>query len=249
MPKEFNIRSDQYHAFIPLYVGREQCGPGHTYGPAVRSHWLIHYVLSGKGTYCVNNKEYHLSAGQAFVIRPNEVTCYRADREHPWKYVWAAFQSETTLQLPYLIHSPALGKLLEPVQTVDDLRAARAAAIVWQVIDLLCPLSTANDSKGYVATAKSIVHKRYMQQDLSVEVLAGRLGLDRSYFSGLFKRETGQTPGQYLLRYRMQRATELLQTGYSVNVVAASVGFRDPFTFSRSFKNVYGIPPSKMIKK
>lgn len=248
MAKEYNIRSDQYRAFIPLFVGREHCAPGHAYGPAVRGYWLVHYVLSGKGYYRVGDKEYTLSAGQAFIIRPDEVTFYRSDDKHPWHYVWAAFQSELPLRLPHIVNDSALTAVFAPLQGEGEPSPAAVAAIVWQVIDRLCPPPAATDPKGYVATAKSIVHKRYMQQDLSVEVLAGRLGLDRSYFSGLFKQETGESPGHYLLHYRMQRAKELLLDGHTVTVVAASVGYKDPFTFSRSYKSFYGAPPSELKK-
>ena len=41
---------------IPLLIGGEKCEKGHHFGPAVRSHYLLHYVLSGYGQYTVNGK-------------------------------------------------------------------------------------------------------------------------------------------------------------------------------------------------
>lgn len=51
MQKDFVIHGDLYRSFVPLFVGSEKCKNGHSHGPAVRPHWLIHFILSGKGTY------------------------------------------------------------------------------------------------------------------------------------------------------------------------------------------------------
>lgn len=249
MAKAINIRSDLYNAFMPLFVGSERCAPSKSFGPAVRRYWLIHYIITGKGVYQVKGKEFPLRAGQAFLIKPDEITLYRADSQDPWQYVWVAFQSDhAALQkLPYVVEDEELKVIFEALATADCISGAAAAAKVWQVIDRLCPPEALNDSKGYVATAKSIVHKRYMQ-NLNVSMLSDSLGLDRSYFSRLFKQETGQSPGRYLLHYRMERAKELLKKGYSVTVVATSVGYGDLFTFSRCFKKYFGYPPSRLSK-
>ncbi len=250
MQQEYNIRSDLYRAFVPLFVGAEQCDPNYAYGPALRPYWLIHFVISGKGKYRVGGKEFSLSAGQAFLIKPNEVSYYRADSIDPWHYVWVAFQSDHPALggLPYLLHNERLAAVMTALCLRETLSPAAAAAAVWQVVHCICPQELPTDPKGYVATAKSIVHKRFMQA-LSVQQLAARLGLDRSYFSNLFKKETGLSPAQYLMHYRMKRAKEMLTEGYSVSIVAASVGYKDPFTFSRSFKNFYGCAPNQLKKQ
>ena len=76
------------------YCGREDCEKGHFFGPAVRSHQLIHFVLKGKGIYRTEYGEYELKEGEAFSIRPGEVTYYRADLEEPWSYAWIAFDGD-----------------------------------------------------------------------------------------------------------------------------------------------------------
>lgn len=246
MQKDFIIRSDLYRSFVPLFVGSEQCEKGHAYGPTVRPHWLVHFVLSGKGTYCVGSEVYPVEAGQAFLIKPGEVTLYRADLQDPWHYVWVAFRSEhpALSDLPYILCSQELRNTFSSIAGPAPHTYGAAVAAVWQVIDHLCPAGVLEDRNAYVASAKSIVHRKYMQ-DITVSSLAESLGLDRSYFSGLFKRETGQTPQEYLLHYRMEQAKELLALGHPVTVVASSVGYKDVFTFSRSFKQHYGYPPSR----
>lgn len=249
MQKDFVIRNDLYRSFVPLFVGSEQCKKGHSYGPAVRPHWLIHFILSGKGMYCVGGKEYSLESGQAFLIKPGEVTLYRADAQSPWHYAWVAFRSEHPAlnDLPYILSDDRLWNTFSTIADTGSFTYGAAVTAVWQVIDHLCPAGMLEDRNAYVATAKSIVHRKYMQ-DITVSSLAESLGLDRSYFSGLFKRETRQTPQEYLLHYRMEQAKELLALGHPVSVVASSVGYKDLFTFSRSFKQHYGYPPSRHAK-
>lgn len=73
------------------YSGSESCAPGHFFGPAVRTHYLIHFIRSGKGRYMRGNSEYALKKGDAFLILPGETTKYMADEEAPWEYTWIAF--------------------------------------------------------------------------------------------------------------------------------------------------------------
>ena len=60
-------------------VGYQLCDAGYQWGPGIRDHYLIHYVISGKGTYEVNNETHFLSAEDAFLVYPNTEIIYRAD--------------------------------------------------------------------------------------------------------------------------------------------------------------------------
>ena len=63
----------------------------HSFGPASKPHYLIHYVLSGKGIFRFHDKEYKLEAGYGFLIQPNELAFYQADEKEPWSYLWVGF--------------------------------------------------------------------------------------------------------------------------------------------------------------
>ena len=59
------------HKFSDLYLcfcGYEACQPFHSYGPAVRPNYVIHYIISGKGTFTIGNRTYRLTAGQGFFL-------------------------------------------------------------------------------------------------------------------------------------------------------------------------------------
>ena len=84
------LRKNSVELYL-AYCGREICEAGHTYGPATRQEYLLHYVVSGKGTFTANGKTRELGPHDAFLIMPDETTIYRADAAEPWSYVWAAF--------------------------------------------------------------------------------------------------------------------------------------------------------------
>ena len=87
----FQIFSDDRFMDLTLYqYGYEKCLPLHSYGPAVRNHYLFHYVISGKGTLSVDkvtySREYEIHGGMGFLIEPGQINTYYADRADPWEY-------------------------------------------------------------------------------------------------------------------------------------------------------------------
>lgn len=77
-----------------LYVsccGLSRTEPMHSFGPALKPHYLIHYILSGKGRFVIGKEEYPLEAGCGFLITPDELAFYQADEKEPWTYVWVGF--------------------------------------------------------------------------------------------------------------------------------------------------------------
>ena len=71
--------------------GHEYCKPGHTWGPGVRDHYLIHLVVAGRGVYQVNGSSYTLQEGDLFLAKPNQLITYAADETDPWEYYWVGF--------------------------------------------------------------------------------------------------------------------------------------------------------------
>ncbi len=81
-------------------------------------------------------------------------------------------------------------------------------------------------------------------QDLTLEVLAEQTGFSPSHFARLFRRTTGETPHQVVLRLRLDRAKQLLEaTNLSLAHIASECGFADQSSFTRAFKRALGVPP------
>lgn len=80
----------------------------------------------------------------------------------------------------------------------------------------------------------------------TLESLAGEVGLSRSVFAERFKQVIGDTPMQYLLQWRMQRALHWLKDDkLSVMAVAERCGYQSDAAFSKSFKKVHGYGPGE----
>jgi AraC-like DNA-binding protein len=87
---------------------------------------------------------------------------------------------------------------------------------------------------------------RHLDEPLQVATLAAQANISASHFFALFKRQTGCAPIDCFIRLRMQHACRLLdETMLSVKEVAATLGYDDPFYFSRIFKSVNRVAPTE----
>lgn len=83
-------------------------------------------------------------------------------------------------------------------------------------------------------------------QKLSVDCLAHAVGLSTSRFQHLFKAETGESPAQYLHRFRMEQARVLLETSrLTIEQILLHTGMKDRSHFEREFKKCYGLTPTQ----
>jgi YesN/AraC family two-component response regulator len=97
--------------------------------------------------------------------------------------------------------------------------------------------------EGYVEKIISYIREHY-QDSVSFAKLAKEMHLTRNYLSYLFKKETGMSFIQYLTKYRIERAKELLQeSDLLIYEIAEKVGYSDPAYFSRVFKTITGSSP------
>ena len=147
----------------------------------------------------------------------------------------------------YAQHAVKLGAadyLLKPF------RDGELEAAVKRVLDAepspISQLSPEQEIKysRYVTEAMKYIESHY-SEDIGLSTVAAHLGLSESHLSHLFKNETGQSPGSYLIQTRIKAAMEMLKDCRSkVYEVAEQTGFRDIAHFSSTFKKIVGISPS-----
>ena len=100
--EKLNLYRDTSWNDIKLrFCGHSECLPLHYYGPGTRPYYLMHFVLSGKGRLVVNKTEYLIEEKQIFLIEPDQMVFYQADKENPWTYSWVGFNGELA---PYFMH-------------------------------------------------------------------------------------------------------------------------------------------------
>ena len=240
----------QYAGMNPMQFGYEDCASGHFYGPAVRTHWLLHYVESGTGLFEREGKQYQVKAGEIFVIPPYLECYYKADERDPWRYVWVGFTGSPPVEPEPILRLPGAGSVFEDMKrcrTLENGRSAFLAARLWELFSLL--LEQGHPSVDYVEKAIHCMRSDYMTA-ITVSEIVARLNLDRCYFSTLFKEQTGVSPMQYLIRLRMEKAAELMiDHGERASTAGASVGYPDLYHFSKAFKAYYGLSPRDYVKK
>ena len=246
------IINEEYPGINPMQFGYENCAPSHAFGPAVRSHWLLHYVVSGSGIFRREGAEYRVDPGDFFVIPPFLETYYEADAAQPWRYIWVGFTSN--IQLPKAFEKPVIrcagaGKIFEDMRRCANMQNGKTAFLasrIWELLALI--LDEGKKENSYIEKALHFIQAEYMT-DISVAQLAERLNLDRCYFSTLFTRQVGTSPSQYLVNLRLEKASELmLLHNQSPSVAAASVGYTDIYNFSKMFKKKYCCSPRQYIR-
>ena len=101
-------------------------------------------------------------------------------------------------------------------------------------------------TKSFVFRAKEYIHNNYSDENLALDNICRLLGVSNSYFSTIFKKETGNSFIGYVTDYRMEQASRLLiETNEKSYIIAKSVGYTDPNYFSYVFKRRFGVSPSK----
>lgn len=248
-----------------IFCGHETCRPGHTFGPAIRTHYLFHYIAKGSGKLYIGDRYDTLKEGDGFMIHPGETTLYAADYDTPWEYYWLAFDGK---DVEKLLTSCGLGQGLHLFTAKEhDLFLEAFTSIfykamtgTWSYYELLgqfykvlsLMVQDAKDrgitNDQYVDQTIKLIQKNYAY-DLKVSDLAKSVGLERSYLYRLFARTTGVSIKDYLTKYRLEQARLLLETkSTTITQVAYSTGFKSSSAFCKHFSAVYHQSPSHYKK-
>lgn len=234
-------------AITPLTAGHEKCKSGYSYTYYDCEFVLVHYCISGCGLVTKNHESYKVSSGQIFIIRPGETVNYTADTLDPWDYVWFSFECsfpEIIENLPVVadIHSDIFIAIKEALAEKE----CNSLFVAAKIYELLYELARSElPSKiDYPKNVKLYIQLKYADE-ISVEQIAHSLNINRRYMSRIFKERYGKTVMEYLVDYRLKKASERLLSGASVSDVAKHCGYRDVFNFSKMFKRKYGVSPSR----
>lgn len=113
------------------------------------------------------------------------------------------------------------------------------------------PLDIQEKKSGYEYVKKSLQFIDYnYSRSIDVDDIAANVGISRSHLYRLFMKHISVPPNEYLTRYRIQKASLLLESSnLSVGEAAYSTGFSDQLYFSRVFKKYKGLSPSQYSKR
>jgi AraC family transcriptional regulator len=92
---------------------------------------------------------------------------------------------------------------------------------------------------------KELVHAK-MEDDLSLDEMAQSVGLSTAHFARMFRKSTGETPHQFVLRQKVERAKAMLRAPDArVLDVAVACGFKTQQHFAQVFRDVWGVSPTE----
>lgn len=245
-------------------VGSQKCTPSYHWGPGVRDHFLLHYVISGCGIYTVEGRAYPVSAGQAFLARPGELISYEADKDEPWEYYWIGFAgSEAKILLERSgfergapVISIDFGKeFCENITNIYDARGhspdsrARMLGYTYLLLARLCESDRAKDDSDAVGIAEEFFRNNFSRQ-ITITDAAEYSGVSRSWLYRGFMEKYACSPNEFLQRLRMDYAANLLlETELSIGEAAYSAGYIDPLYFTKVFAKRMGCSPSEYRKR
>lgn len=244
-------------------VGSQRCTPGHRWAIGYTDRFLIHYIISGKGTFESRGRKYTLHKGNAFLITGEKGGAYEADMIDPWHYVWINISGEMAVKFLKnaglseknpIFESIAPDKLNRFAENLIQKRHENSFIVSGALygfmgemiktsknrteIDRKNPEDYINICRNYIIVNS---HKKITVNDLSAFI-----GLDRTYLYRLFKKELDMSPNEFIIGYKIKRAEDLLLTTHlSVKEIANSIGYDDSLAFSKLFSKRNGISPTK----
>jgi len=107
------------------------------------------------------------------------------------------------------------------------------------------PLCSTEIDKRFAERLRIVMEKQLSNPDFTLEDFAASMKLGRTIFFRKVKGITGYTPNEYMRIFRMKKAVELLNDGnYNVSEISYMIGMKNPYYFSKCFKEQFGVPPS-----
>ena len=248
------------------YCGYEQCESGFKVKEHKRENYVIHVIVEGKGVFYLRNKKYELGKGKVFLIYPGEPITYQADEKEPWYYMWIGFRGYRCEE--YLTHmgfskenpiveiqeTKQIQECIMNILKAKELTIEDEVVRMSQFLQIMAFFMKENriKEKGPTPNSPSSVYVEYAvkyiqmhyKEKIKIDKIANLIGISRSYLTRIFKKEFQISPQEYLIQLRLEDAAHMLKsTAEPIHVIALQCGYTDALSFSKAFKQQYGMSP------
>lgn len=226
----------------------------------------FHLVLEGQGVFYNGGQEYPLEPGTLFYSLPEEP--HAAQSSVPMVLYYCNFwlypedqNLKKALQDHFLGHAAIkVGRSANLV--FEEIRRKNQSRNPWlrhsaeyQLLSYAYELvsgekhTTNHHGQLYINEALNYMQAQ-IRRDLKIDDLTQRLGIDKSYFIRLFRKNMGTSPLRYYLNLKMDAAKDSLRNSEKpIRIIARDLGYEDEFYFSRIFKTYEGVSPQTYRKE
>ena len=240
--QEYFFSNLLFKEFAIINFGHEKCLPEHSFGPAIRDYYIMHYIIDGEGTYTDEEKTYKLRTGNFFIIKPDDLyAVYQADKENPWEYAWIGFEGTKAVEIVErqlgFISGNTVGKIKDSVDKSNTDRIKNdinrilyiladenenfllVQGILYQFLSLFfqqhnnaAVSSMKQLGQKYVDMFINIVRQSYWDKELSIEKIAAIINVHPVYLNQKVKEKLNVTCSNDLMTYRINKANFLLES-------------------------------------
>lgn len=259
---EFDNLIPSFFHIADRYCDLSWCVP-----PESRNFHNFMLVVSGEGTSLTDGCEYEMKPGMLIYHHPGQSFGFTTSKKNLMHCFGVNFYISTTIcdsgiwslnnveRLPIvnflqISNMDILIKYFKDLANVweEEIRNKnlKCRSIFSNILYELANQILQKQNNSLVLQKIEIVTtyiRKHFNYHLTLEFLSELIGLNPSYFSFFFKKYSGHSLVEYINFIRVEKASEYLQIGYSVALVAEKVGFNDPFYFSKVFKKYKGVCP------
>jgi AraC-like DNA-binding protein len=243
--------------------GYEKCAPDFRLDRNNYPYHVVKYTLKGKGILQIHGESHKLGTGTLSSFSPGFPHIYKADPYNPMEHIFVTFlgNEAPNLLTKSTLASKGARQVSNPDQVANYLhtilnlgmeKVEYSQEIICNYLRILLleqASSIPSSDKAWTTSIQTYRKcRRYIDNNFSnlysVQQIADACNVNIRYMSRLFKRYNYITPQKYLMRLKMNKAASLLlNTNLTVAQISHSLGFEDPYHFSRVFKKNHEISP------
>ena len=231
-----------------------------------KHHHCLIYCQSGQGIIDHKNKKRTVNRGDLVIGTPHQVFSFISSQDKPTTLFWINFSGKLAddfaerLLMKMDEGLAHVGILSNIINDFDNLLALgsrgytatnviHAVHVLQQALSFLAlqlRLTAFNQNTAFDIEAIETLMRNNLHQDLSLDTLAHYSELSKFHFAKKFKELTDTAPIQHFINMKMQHACfKLDNTEHTIKQIADSLGYSDPYYFSRLFKKTIGMSPKQ----
>lgn len=235
--------------------------------------YILIYCVEGSGWFEIEGVRQKVNPEHFFILPKGKAHSYGCSSTNPWTIYWLHFDGEKAgffsegLDKPMMVSPQKNSRIEDRLQLFEEIFATLkngysknnldySISSLFHFLGSLKFLgayreSIFNNQTPHDETDDAIhfmrenIHKR-----ITLTEISNHVGFSESHFSTLFRKKTGFSPLNYLTQLKIQQACHFLDfSDMKINQISMSIGFDDPFYFSRIFTKTMGVSPSEYRSK